>query len=259
VSGVFGQILEILGRLSKALFWAYGSSHRLGLKSSVQPKRRMGFVAGRMLKRCKSAFKGSRFRAGAKVPKPFERAAESGRLGLVQLSSPPEASTSAAISFEQPLAAVPGPVVQRSLIPEALSPAPSVEWPSAAVLAGPVQSLSAPVSFPASSGWASLSPTIPVLAAPVSPVQGSSSVPTEEVFQSPGSLKGSNLAEFGRALPLSSAAHPATARMLVSSVSSSSSCGSGPSVSAAAASLSGDINTNSYKLVNYKQLEISHP
>jgi hypothetical protein len=47
--------------------------------------------------------------------------------------------------------------------------------------------------------------------------------------------------------------------MLVSSVSSSSSCGSGPSVSAAAASLSGDINTNSYKLVNYKQLEISHP
>jgi hypothetical protein len=192
-----------------------------------------------MLKRCKSAFKGSRFRAGAKVPKPFERAAESGRLGLVQLSSPPEASTSAAISVERPLAAVQGPVVQRSLIPEALSPAPSVEWPSAAVPAGPIQSLSAPVSFPASSGWASLSPTIPVLAAPVSPVQGSFSVPTEKVSLSPGSLKGSNLAEFGGTLPFSSAAHPATDGMLVCSVSSNSSCGSGPSVTADAASLSG--------------------
>jgi hypothetical protein len=112
VSGVFRQILEILGRLSKVLRWACGSSHRLGLKSSVQPKSRLGFVAGRMLKRCKPAFKGSRFRAGAKVPKPYEWAADSGRRGLVQLSSPPEASKSAAISIERPLAAFPGHVVQ---------------------------------------------------------------------------------------------------------------------------------------------------
>jgi len=78
VSGVFGQILEILGRLSKALIWACGSSHRMGLKSSVGLKRRLGFVAGRMLKRCKYAFRGSRFRAGAKVIKPIVRVAESG-------------------------------------------------------------------------------------------------------------------------------------------------------------------------------------
>jgi hypothetical protein len=249
VSGGFGQILEILGHLSKALFWACGSSLRLSLKSSVLLKRRLGFVAGRMLKRCKSAFKGSRFRAGAKVPKPFERAAESGpesvsrrvlgsssspSLGLVQLSFPPEASSSAAISIEQPLAAVPGPVVQRSRITEALSPAPSVEWPSAAVPAGPVQSLSALVSFPASSGWVSLSPAFSVLASPVSSMQGSSSALTEEVFQSPSSLKGSNLAEFGGALPFSSAAPSSPAGLLVSSDFSSSSCGLGTSVSAAA-------------------------
>jgi hypothetical protein len=97
-----------------------------------------------MLKRCKCAFKGSRFRAGAKVIKPIVRVAESGpesvsrrvsspssspSLGLVQLSSSPEALSSAAISVERPLAAVPGPVVQRSLIPEALPPLPSVERP----------------------------------------------------------------------------------------------------------------------------------
>jgi hypothetical protein len=75
---------------------------------------------------------------------------DSGRRGLVLLSSPPEASKSAVISVERPLAAC--PVVQRSLSPEALAPAPSVEWPSAADLADPVQSLSAPFSFPASSG-----------------------------------------------------------------------------------------------------------
>jgi hypothetical protein len=40
VSRVFGQILETLGRLSKALIWACGSSHRMGLKSSV------GFCGG---------------------------------------------------------------------------------------------------------------------------------------------------------------------------------------------------------------------
>jgi hypothetical protein len=227
VSGVFRLILEILGRLSKVLRWACGSSHRLGLRPSVRPKSRLGFVAGRMLKRCKPAFKGSRFRAGAKVPKPFEWAADSGRRGLVQLSSPPEASKSAAISVERPLAAFPGPVVHRYLSPEALAPAPSVEWPSAADLAVPVQSLSAPFSFPASSGRVSFSPTFPVLAAPVSPVQGSFSVPTEKVSQSPGSLKGSNLAV------------PTPAGMLARSVSSGSSCGSGLPVFDAAASLSG--------------------
>jgi len=78
-----------------------------------------------------------------------------------------------------------------------------------------------------------------VLVSPVSPAQGSSFVPTEEVFQSPGSLKGSNLAEFGGALPFSSAAPPAPAGLLVGSDFSSSSCGSGPSVSAAAPPLSG--------------------
>jgi hypothetical protein len=137
------------------------------------------------------------------------------------------------------LAAVPGPIVQRSLILEAWSPAPSVEWPSAAVPAGPVQSLSAPVSFPASSGWASLSPAFSVLASPMSSVQGSPSAPTKEVFQSPGSLKGSNLAKFGGALPFSSAAPSAPAGLLVSSDFSSSSCGSGPFGSAAAPSLLG--------------------
>jgi hypothetical protein len=137
------------------------------------------------------------------------------------------------------LAAVPGPVVQSSLFPEAMSPAPSIEWSAAAVPAGPFQSLSAPVSFPASSGWASLFPAFSVLASPVSSVQGSSSASTEEVFQSPGFLKGSNLAEFGRALPFSSAAPSASAGLLVSSDFSSSSCGLGPSVCAAAPSLSG--------------------
>jgi hypothetical protein len=78
-----------------------------------------------------------------------------------------------------------------------------------------------------------------VLVSPVSPAQGSSFAPTVEVFQSPGSLKGSNLAEFGGALPFSSVAPPNLARLLVSSEFSSSSCGSGPSVSAAAPPLSG--------------------
>jgi len=69
VSEVFRQILEILGRLSSALIWVCGSSKRMGFKSSVGLKRRLGFVAGRMLKRCKAAIKGSRFRDGTKVLK----------------------------------------------------------------------------------------------------------------------------------------------------------------------------------------------
>jgi hypothetical protein len=75
VSGAFGQILEILGRLSNALIWACGSSKRMGFKSSVGLKLRLGFVAGRMLKRCKAAIKGSRFRDGTKVLKPFAKRA----------------------------------------------------------------------------------------------------------------------------------------------------------------------------------------
>jgi hypothetical protein len=161
---------------------------------------------------------------------------DSGRRGLVLLSSPPEASKSAVISVERPLAAC--PVVQRSLSPEALAPAPSVEWPSAADLADPVQSLSAPFSFPASSGRVSFSPTLPVLAAPVFPVQGSSSVLTEKVSQSPGSLKGSNLAVSSEAPPFWSAV-PTPAGMLARSVSSGSSCSSELPVLDAAASLSG--------------------
>jgi hypothetical protein len=78
-----------------------------------------------------------------------------------------------------------------------------------------------------------------VLVSPVSPAQGSSFAPTVEVFQSPGSLKGSNLAEFGGALPFSSAAPPNLAGLLVSSEFFSSLCGSGPSVFAAAPPLSG--------------------
>jgi hypothetical protein len=136
------------------------------------------------------------------------------------------------------LAAYPGPVVQRSLSSEALAPAPSVEWPSAADLADPVLSLSTPFSFPASSGRVSFSPTFPVLAAPVSPVQGSFSVPTEKVSQSPGSLKGSNLAVSSEAPPFWSAV-PTPAGMLARLVSSGSSCGSRLPVFDAAASLSG--------------------
>jgi hypothetical protein len=73
ISGVFRQILEILGRLSSALIWACGSSKRMGFKSSVGLKRRLGFVAGRMLKRCEAAIKGTRFRDGTKVLKPFAK------------------------------------------------------------------------------------------------------------------------------------------------------------------------------------------
>jgi len=68
VFGVFEKFFEILGRFSKALVWACGFSKQLGLKSVFGFKRRVGFVAGRVLKRVKSVFKG--FRAGAKVIKP---------------------------------------------------------------------------------------------------------------------------------------------------------------------------------------------
>jgi hypothetical protein len=99
VSGVFGQILEILGRLSSALIWACGSSKRMGFKSSVGLKRRLGFVAGWMLKRCKAAIKGSRFWDGTKVLKPFAKRATvsapesvSGRVSALDLGCPaPEA------------------------------------------------------------------------------------------------------------------------------------------------------------------------
>jgi hypothetical protein len=99
VSGVFGQILEILGSLSTALIWACGSSKRMGFKSSVGLKRRLGFVAGRMLKRCKAAIKGSWFRDGTKVLKPIAKRAAvsapesvSGRVSASDLGCPaPEA------------------------------------------------------------------------------------------------------------------------------------------------------------------------
>jgi hypothetical protein len=66
--GVFEKFFEILGRFSKALVWACGFSKQLGLKFVFGFKRRVGFVAGRVLKRVKSVFKG--IRAGAKVIKP---------------------------------------------------------------------------------------------------------------------------------------------------------------------------------------------
>jgi hypothetical protein len=95
VSGVFGQILEIFGRLSSALIWACGASKRMGFESSVGLKHRLGFVAGRMLKRCKAAIKGSRFRDRAKVLKPIaKRATESapesvsGRVSAPDLGCP---------------------------------------------------------------------------------------------------------------------------------------------------------------------------
>jgi hypothetical protein len=95
------------------------------------------------------------------------------------------------------LAAVPSPVVQHSLLPEALSSALSVERPSGAV-PGPVQSFSDLVSFPTSYGWASFASALSVLVSLVSPAQVSSFVLMEEVYQSPSfALKGSNLAEFG--------------------------------------------------------------
>jgi hypothetical protein len=68
--GVFEKVFEILGRFSKSLAWACGFSKHLGFKSLFGFKRRVGFVAGRVLKRVKSVFKGFRFRAGAKVIKP---------------------------------------------------------------------------------------------------------------------------------------------------------------------------------------------
>jgi hypothetical protein len=68
VFGVFEKVFEILGRFSKALVWACGFSKKLGSKSLFGFKRRVGFVAGQVLKRVKSVFKG--FRAGAKVIKP---------------------------------------------------------------------------------------------------------------------------------------------------------------------------------------------
>jgi len=68
VFGVFEKFFEILGRFSKALVWACGFSKQLGLKSLFGFKRRVGFVAGRVLKRVKYVFKG--IRAGAKVIKP---------------------------------------------------------------------------------------------------------------------------------------------------------------------------------------------
>jgi hypothetical protein len=68
VFGVFEKFFEILGRFSKALVWAYGFLKQLGLKSLFGFKRRVGFVAGRVLKRVKSVFKG--IRVGAKVIKP---------------------------------------------------------------------------------------------------------------------------------------------------------------------------------------------
>jgi hypothetical protein len=68
VFGVFEKFFEILGRFSKALVWACGFSKQLGFKSLFGFKRRVGYVAGRVLKRVKSVFKG--IRAGAKVIKP---------------------------------------------------------------------------------------------------------------------------------------------------------------------------------------------
>jgi hypothetical protein len=64
---VFEKFFEILGRFSKALVWACGFSKQLGLKSVFGFKRRVGFVAGQVLKGVKSVFKG--IRAGAKVIK----------------------------------------------------------------------------------------------------------------------------------------------------------------------------------------------
>jgi hypothetical protein len=69
VFGVFEKVFEILGRFSKALVWACGSSNKLGFKSLLGFKRRVGFVAGRVLKRVKLVVK--RFRAGAIVVKPY--------------------------------------------------------------------------------------------------------------------------------------------------------------------------------------------
>jgi hypothetical protein len=69
VFGVFEKVFEILGRFSKALVWACGSSNQLGFKSLLGFKRRVGFVAGRVLKRVKLVVK--RFRAGAIVVKPY--------------------------------------------------------------------------------------------------------------------------------------------------------------------------------------------
>jgi hypothetical protein len=95
VSGVFGQILEIFGRLSSALIWACGALKRMGFKSYVGLKCKLGFVAGQMLKRCKAAIKGSRFRDGTKVLMPIaKRAAESapesvsGRVSAPDLGCP---------------------------------------------------------------------------------------------------------------------------------------------------------------------------
>lgn len=71
--GVFGalsQILELLGRFSKALVWACGFSKCLGSKSSIGLKCRVGSVVGRVIKRYKAALRGSWFRAGANVLKP---------------------------------------------------------------------------------------------------------------------------------------------------------------------------------------------
>jgi hypothetical protein len=91
VFGVYGQILEILGRLSNALIWACGSLKRMGFKSFVGFKRRLGFVAGRMLKRCKAAIKGSRFRDGAKVLKPIaKKVAESAPESISERVSGPD-------------------------------------------------------------------------------------------------------------------------------------------------------------------------
>jgi hypothetical protein len=67
----------------------------MGFKSSVGLKRRLGFVAGWMLKRCKAAIKGSQFRDGTKVLKPFAKRAVvlapesvSGRVSAPDLGCP---------------------------------------------------------------------------------------------------------------------------------------------------------------------------
>jgi basic membrane lipoprotein Med (substrate-binding protein (PBP1-ABC) superfamily) len=68
VFGVLEKVFEILGHFSKALVWACGFSKKLGSKSLFGFKSKVGFMAGRVLKRVKFVFKG--FRAGAKVIKP---------------------------------------------------------------------------------------------------------------------------------------------------------------------------------------------
>lgn len=50
LSGVLEKIIKLIGRLSKALVRACGSSKQMGFKSSFSFKRRLGFVVGRVLK-----------------------------------------------------------------------------------------------------------------------------------------------------------------------------------------------------------------